>query len=278
MCFDVTGLVHDWVNGYRDNDGFLLIAGGNTVEMSFWSTEYSTHHLRPKLVVEYIAGGAATPTATSEVSPTTGPSPTPTETSTPGPGGTEMILQDGYLGYAGTEDTSINQWYPDTNQGGSVTMAVRQGDIRSALVRFDLSPLPPGATIHEAKLELWSASRSNPGGLPVSVFPVLRPWAEGQATWVLATAGVPWGLPGCNLIGVDRGDVATDSQLVTTVDDVYQWDVTTMVQGWVAAPGTNHGMMLREVSGMTSVEYHFATSEYWWGDNHRPKLIIYYST
>ena len=271
---DVTSLVQAWVDGTRENYGLLLLALGNTAEMSFWSSEYSIPAWRPKLIVQYAFGVVPTSTSTPEATETTGPSPTPTTTATPS--GTEMVFQQGHLGYAGTEDTYISEWEPTTNYGGNVAMIIRQGDVRSSLVRFDLSALPPGVSIEEAWLELYSVNRTNEGDMTIDVHPVLRPWAEGQATWELATSVVPWTIPGCLAEGTDLGaSVAT--QRVFTISDWHEWDVTGLVQGWYANPSTNQGVILRG-SGTTSVEYLYATSEYWWALTFSPRLVVRYST
>ncbi|MCD6518678.1 MAG: DNRLRE domain-containing protein [Anaerolineae bacterium] len=274
--FDVTSLVQAWVDGTRPNYGMLLLATGNTVEMSFWSSEYSIENLRPKLVVQYTYGSVNTPVPTSpQETVTPGASATPTMTATPG--GSELILQQGYLGYSGVRDTYISQWQPTTNYGGNVTMIVRQGDIRSSLVWFDLSSVPAGATILEARLELYAVSRSNAGALTIDVYQVLRPWAEGQATWEQATSSTAWGLPGCNDPGTDLAGTPVATTIVDTIDSWHRWDITSLVQGWVNNPGTNRGVILKG-RGPTSVEYSYAASEYWWAQELSPRLVIRYTT
>ncbi|MBC7234666.1 MAG: DNRLRE domain-containing protein [Chloroflexi bacterium] len=274
-AFDVTSLVQQWVNGARPNYGMLLDATGNTVEMSFWSSEYSIRNLRPRLVVRYIYGALPTPTFTPLASATPGPSPT--ATFTPLPGGTTIVLQEGNLGYSGTQDTYISQWQPTTNYGGNVTMTVRQGHVRSSLIRFDLSGLPAGATIQSATLSLYAVSRSNAGNLTVDLYEVLRAWTEGQATWELARTGRPWAQAGCSQPVADLAVSATSSQFVNDINTWFQWDVTSLVQAWVANPAANQGMILKG-DGPTSVEYSFATSDYWWNQQYAPKLTIRYTT
>ena len=273
--FDVTSLVQAWVDGRRANNGVLLIATGNTLEMSFWSSEYSLANLRPKLVIQYVWG---TLVPTNTPGPTvTGPAPTATVTPTATRAGNEMIFQQGYLGYSGVTDTHISAWDPTSNFGGNLSLLVRQGDVRSALLRFDLSALPAGVTIQEAKLGLYALDRSNPNALTISVYQVLRSWVENQATWNLAASSVPWGAPGCNLVGVDRAEAAVASRVVNAVGTWHEWDVTSLVRTWAANPSSNRGVILKG-DGSTSVEYSFASSEYWWGYSYSPKLVVRYTT
>jgi hypothetical protein len=269
---NVTSLVQAWVNGTRANNGVLLIATGNTVEMSFWSSEYSLSNLRPRLVVQYVLG-ALVPTNTP--GPTTAGA-TPTVTPTATRAGNEMIFQQNYLGYTGTTDTYISVWEPTTNYGGSVTLLIRQGDVRSALVRFDLSALPAGATIQEARLGLYALERSNPNALTISVYQVFRPWAENQANWNQATSSLPWGSPGCNQVGVDRAAAAVAAQMVNSVSAWHEWDITSLVRTWASNPSSNCGVILKG-DGLTSVEYSYASSEYWWGYSFSPRLVVRYT-
>jgi hypothetical protein len=274
--FDVSALAQGWVSGSRPNHGMILVATGNTVEMSFWSSEYSIANVRPKLVVQYVMGGASTPlpSSTPNVTATAGPTPTPTHTQSPL--GTEVILQRDYLGYTGIEDAHISAWQPTTNYGGNVTTIVRQGDVRAILLRFDLSSLPAGSTIHDARLEMYAVSRSNMGSLNLAAYKVLRPWAEGQTTWNLATTGTSWGLAGCNNTTTDRAATATDTILVNTVNDWHRWSITPMVQSWVANPASNRGLIIKG-NGATSVEYSYVASEYWWATELTPRLVVRYT-
>jgi hypothetical protein len=45
---------------------------------------------------------------------------------------------------------------------------------------------------------------------------------------------------------------------------------------WVANAPSNRGVILKG-DGPTSVEYTFASSEYWWSQHYAPKLTIRYT-
>ena len=272
--FDITDLVQAWVDGARPNYGVILIGSGNTVETSFYSSEYSVPADRPRLVVQYIFGAVPTTTATPVASLTAGATYSPTPTMTPTLAGYEVVVQQGYLGYAGVEDTYVNQWDSGTNYGRNVTMIVRQGNIKSSLVHFDLSSLPAG-TIQQATLSLYAVTRTNVGNLTLDVYPVLRPWAEEQANWTLATSATAWGLAGCSDAGTDLGAVIGTLE-VSTVNDWHEWDITDLVKSWVASPASNYGVIFKG-RGPTSVEYTYAASEYWWALTLTPKLTVRYA-
>jgi hypothetical protein len=274
--FDVTSLARAWVSGTRPNNGMLLVGSGAALEMSFWSSEYSVREWWPQLVVRYVQGetvSTPTPTPTLNVTATSGPSPTPTLTPTPG---TAMILQQGYNGYTGTDDTHLSSWEPTTAYGRNLTMIVRQGGVRVGLLRFDLAGLPAAATITSARLGLYPVSRSNTGGQTVEVYQMLRPWSEAQANWNVAATGLPWGQPGGNRIGVDRVASPSAARDVAAINVWQEWDVTNLVRTWKANPATNHGVALHG-SGATAVEYSFASSEYWWSYDLAPRLVVQYT-
>lgn len=277
--FDVTDMVQAWVLDPDNNSGLVMKSTCNmaeSVEYRMAAANHSNAGARPKLIVEYTLEGTA-PTKT----PT--PQPTPTHTPTPSTPSTELVLQQGLNGYSGTTDAFLDWWAQNTNYGSAETLNLRGGnydygrqDIRSPLIRFDLSPLPDGAAVNSARLELYLIWRSNGGSAYFSPYRIVRPWSETDATWQKATGSVYWGQPGCNDTSTDRLPDATD--LVQPPPDITGvWvtlDVTDMVRTWAANPESNLGMLLHDEGG-NSVEYDFASSEHPTASL-RPKLVIEY--
>lgn len=302
-AFDLTTMAADWVQDPAQNNGVLLLGSGPTsVQFSFAASEYWQTSLRPKLDINYGTrdpGPAATPTDTA----TTGPTPTPTDTASPtetttaGPtptvtatptatlvptatatgGGIPALrtFQQGLEGYTGTSDTDINAWAADTVYGGYNSMAVRTGNVMSALIRFDLSSIPSNATITGATLQLFVAG-SGSYAMPINAYRVKRPWTESQATWNRAQVGIPWGSSGCDDVLSDRESAAGSMSAVSNTSTQCSFNLTSMAQGWVADPGANWGVLLKGSSG-TSVQYSFASKEYW-TQTMRPKLTVSYTT
>jgi len=229
-----------------------------------------------------------TPTFTATIADTAMPSPTPTEspvvpassltptvtpTSTPSSGLTVYTFQQGIAGYNGTSDTFINAWEPTTNYANSTALWVKNDNYLSALLRFDLSSLPTDAVIDRATLSLFCLSRNQADRtLMATGYELLRPWTEDQATWQQASNGQPWATSGADGL-TDRRSNMADLNIVDSDSTWFDFELTNLVQQWVARPETNHGVIIKG-AGASSVIYFFASSEYE-NPNYRPRLTLW---
>ncbi len=187
-----------------------------------------------------------------------------------------ITLQEGINGYAGTRDTFVDGWNPDTGNGGAAQVRVRSPNVRNGLIRFDLGSVPPQALangVHGAALSLYTGSRTNNNSSEIKAYLLNRSWAEGQATWLQAAAGQPWSQPGANGVPGDRQGTPLASRLLE--QDYFRWglDVTDSVAGWLAAPASNNGLLLRSTD--PDVEYTVASRENA-TVSQRPRLLIVY--
>jgi len=179
-------------------------------------------------------------------------------------------------GYTGMADTYLHSWYPDTSYGGQGSLTLRGDGAARALLRFDLAgQLPPDAVVHGAALHL-GVRDGGPSPMSVDLYRVLRPWSEGGATWQQAAAGQPWGSPGATG-AADRASQPATTQLVQPGAGSYAFDITALVQQWLANPGANLGVLLqgRVVSG--GAHYDLFSSEHRYPEE-RPRLEIVYSS
>lgn len=126
----------------------------------------------------------------------------------------------------------------------------------NSLVRFDVTEIPPGASIQEATLSLWAMRRSNENPMDISAHAISSDWDEGTATWILAREGTPW-----ETAGGDYDPPILDSVRVTDLSQWYELHVTSAVQEWVDDPAHNYGVLLRS-SNPYGIEYEFAASEH----------------
>lgn len=273
--FDITDLARLWVSTPAQNYGVALkTSGGSQVEYELWSSNYDIAPVvRPKLTIVYsTSAGGPTPTRTPTRTATI--SPTPTRTLTPTP--RTITFQRGVAPvaeFAGVYDTFISNFGDTTvNYGISSTLELRSNDTRAALLRFDLSGVPKTANILSAELSVHVDYKTNEFTMPVSLYKVVRPWNEMEATWQSAAVGTLWGLPGANS-GSDRLTTSTASVVMASANAWYQFDVTNLAKNWVATPADNKGVILKAGTG-ASVAYVLRSSEYMSAPAFRPKLTI----
>jgi PKD repeat protein len=179
----------------------------------------------------------------------------------------EASFQDGIApdpSYAGTQDTYIRQATATTNYGTAGSLQVDgdepsgSGTDMNALLRWDTSAIPPGATVLAAELVLEVTNVST--GM-YGCFGLKRAWNESQATWNLAASGSAWGAPGAGAAG-DR-----DPTSLCTINAASLGSLTVplngtgvaRVQSWVDDPAGNHGLILSDSS--TSDGADFLSSE-----------------
>jgi len=181
--------------------------------------------------------------------------------------------------YVGVADTFIDMYNPNVAAGGSQTMKVTSamGARERCLIKFDLSLIPTGATVTQASLELfaWYRSTSDLGSALITAYQVKRPWTEIAATWNKATTVIAWGMPGCNDPVGDYSPTTAVTTSLRWVNGTYSWDITHMVQQWVANPLTNEGVVLLGTG--QPVQYQFRTSEAS-GPTQRPLLRVTFTT
>jgi len=206
--------------------------------------------------------------------PATPTVPTITPTSTPI--GDTFTFQEGFLGYSGAEDTSINQWNPVIHYGDSDTLTVRGDGAIGTLLQYDLSALPDDIAIRRATLSLYPQERSNPQALDASVYPLLRSWSEAQATWERASNGDAWQIPGADG-AQDREYVAADQKVVDWLQFWASFDITGLVQRWVDGQLANNGVVIKQKGG-PAVGFDFPSRDVtgWENEPYRPELIVSY--
>jgi hypothetical protein len=148
---------------------------------------------------------------------------------------------------------------------------------RRSLLRFDLSAIAPGATIHSAELTLFQNQAR--GAYDVGVHKLLTGWGEGasfggvagahgtasagDATWLHAQMpATAWSTPGGDFVAA-----ASATTYVGLDRAFYSWSSATMaadVQSWVDGPAANHGWILIGLETRVQIAKIFASKEYSW--------------
>jgi len=179
--------------------------------------------------------------------------------------------------YSGVSDTYISMYNPDANYGGLGTMRLHPGsDSRERLlVKFDISRIPPSATVAQATLHLYAWYRNRTYLVMAYAYQVRRHWSELDATWNRATSTDFWAAAGCKdpLFDYDSGAVASTE--LNWTNQWYTWDVTEMAQQWVTNPASNEGVLI--VGQGLSAQYQFRTSEVPTAHQRPYLMVTYYS-
>ena len=181
-------------------------------------------------------------------------------------------------GYAGVRDTYISLYAPDTNYGFQPELRMSYDPRFRILLRFDLAQnLPPNATVVSARLELKAYYRELPTvTTDVGLYEVLRPWTEGAATWLNASASTAWQVPGCDGELDRAGDYIAVSRL-RNVGAWHTWEnalLRDLVQKWVNQPDSNLGVVLLGLS--TSRQFWLIASSQQTDAASRPRLVVSY--
>lgn len=181
-----------------------------------------------------------------------------------------------------------------SNGAGEVVVAGRTGlgQIRRSLLAFDLSEIPAGSTVLDAKLSL-SVTQVAPGVAPksLSLTRLTSAWGEsgsnatspgqgaaaqtGDATWTHAFyQTVPWAAPGGDFAGSPSASQAVIGIGTMTFTSTAFPSLLVDIQGWIDAPTSNFGWIVRGNEGVNSTGIQVASSEFTGGPAFRPTLSL----
>ncbi|MEU6574972.1 DNRLRE domain-containing protein [Streptomyces sp. NPDC046805] len=166
----------------------------------------------------------------------------------PKAGRTMRLLQ----GTSDATDTTLSSGQPTTNEDAIQSFGVGQkwlevgnnsttyGKARAAL-KFTTSGIPTTATVLESRLFMWGAeTTTDTNGAIYELHGLNKDFNETQATWNNAATGTPWTTAGGDYSG-------TVSDTVAQVSEVgrHWWDATSLTQGWIETPSSNHGALVK---------------------------------
>ncbi len=150
---------------------------------------------------------------------------------------TTIVLQQGIAGYEGCQDTYIYRDAPGARYCGSSEFWVGYRQKNVGLLCFDLSPIPAGASVISASLELRPVAGSDLN-VSVRLYRVLQNWSACAASW-----NHPWNLAGCGGIGSDHVVTETSQAAAAGSGGWYTFDVGSAVQSWISGQA-NYGIVL----------------------------------
>jgi len=152
------------------------------------------------------------------------------------------------------------------------------------IIKWDLSAIPVGATITDAVVQLhqWEAAGARYSTSAHRIINCDPDIAGNQVDGFQCSARQAWTPNSCCTRDVPMGqaDIAApdDVQVVDTAEGLKSWNVTDMVQMWVAAPSTNLGMMINsDASAPADDRRSYRASEHT-VSNERPRLVVTYTS
>jgi len=171
------------------------------------------------------------------------PTPTPTATPTPPPG-TTVIIQK--AGPGNSEDTYVYRYQPMINYWLQPLLKVGYKQNYASLIRFDLSPIPAGAKVEEAWLEVYAAGWSGLGAdITVGAYAVSGTVTISETTWISSQNGLEWALGGANDVLFDRRELPEHTLTTAGPTVWYRFDLTELTQEWLDGSTANNGALLR---------------------------------
>jgi hypothetical protein len=151
------------------------------------------------------------------------------------------------------KDAEIWDQSPNNNYGAAAETWVSSAasDTTRSLLQFDTSAIPAGARILQATLSLERQSGSG-ADQPVSAHRIRNSWSEDSVTWNERQAGTNW-----DTAGSDFDITAVATTPVGPTNQRYEWNVTSLAQGWVDGVYPNHGVALvAAVAGMPGERFY----------------------
>ena len=179
-------------------------------------------------------------------------------------------------------DTYINAATATTNYSTNVMLTVGEpntasGDVRRALVAFDLSAIPDDPVVSSAVLSLWHIAELASSSSVISVYRSRRAWVESQSTWDVYSTGNSWQVAGASG-SEDRESVsiADRSFSASETNGEKQWSLdVAAIQEMISGEFVNNGFIF--VSDLEVNDYHRFRSSSDSVAGELPKLVIEYT-
>lgn len=174
------------------------------------------------------------------------------------------------------KDSYISKWCggQSKNFGNSEDIYVGYYDCNRGLLRFDLSSIPPDASISSAELYLYLKTSSDGDddyhNTKIYLHRITNFWKEEEVTWKDRYRKERWDSEGGDFDWTIESSVSVRDKSSGWVS----WGVTRTVKDWFNEKYINFGFLLRQ-NAYNKKENRFFSSNIPWV-NYRPKLVISY--
>ena len=173
-----------------------------------------------------------------------------------------------------TADSYMDKWSSNSNFGDDTKLSVQSWFTsyhHRSMVRFDLSEIPQGSTIHDATLSLYLYN-AYPQTRTYGVHRIDadRDWVESEVTWNSYRSGSSWSSGGGDYV-----TPATDTEVIGWSIGWVSWDVTGDVQFFIDNPASDNGWMIMDENEAYTPQYYkwFYSREHD-SPSSRPKLDV----
>ena len=256
--WDVTSLVQGWLTTPSTNFGLLVNSDPAALRdryRNFSSREDPVAGNRPFLTVVYTLPASAPP-----------------------PGEQSAV-------FSPTGDTYLNLDATNYASGTTLNLYTWPNDtIANAIVmKFDLASIPTGSTVSSAtlRLNLTESDATADPTYTVTAHKIINRNADpARATGYTYDGVNGWTANGCcrNHVPLAQADIsaAVDMRSIDKTPGFKQWDVTSIVQGWLDAPAANFGLLLNSDPSKQRDRYRFfSSSEDPVAGNHPSLTVVY---
>ena len=171
-----------------------------------------------------------------------------------------------------SDDTTIEANHPDATPGSNEFLAIRNdygeggssGWEWSALIKFDLSSIPPGTTIESAELRLYYHHwwDNDPGGRELKLYRIIDDWDESTTNW--------------NNFPGTVSEASSSSIVPYSTNTWVVWDVTEDVQKFINGEFPNYGWKIADENywGDINIPITYLCSKEYNDDEYIPRLVI----
>ena len=138
---------------------------------------------------------------------------------------------------------------------GILSVYTAADNVQRTLIRFSSSDLASlqGQPVTSAVLSLVASTLyGGSTGRATEVYRATASWDEKTATWLSRETGVAWSVPGGDYVGQtglpDVAPYASNSNSPANGDTI-SWEITDLVNAWIAGTVPNDGLLLRSYQG-----------------------------